>query len=291
MNFSSFLEKIFMLSIDTLFSLIPRRIPDGKSLKECKLVSHRGDHDGNKTLIENTMAAFDRVLDNHIWGLEFDIRWTHDLIPVVVHDEDLMRLFGSPLKVRNLTFEQLRNDFPLIPSLEEVINKYGEPLHLFAEIKKEVYPDPGFQNTCLTRLFAGLEPVKDYHVLSLSPEMFTVINFAPEYSFVPVAETNIREMSRLALEHNFGGVCGHYLMLTDEITKKHHDKGQQTGTGYTASANCLFNEINRGTDWIFSNNAVKIQKIIDKYTQRDSADNADNRPGHAGGKGTGKYGP
>jgi glycerophosphoryl diester phosphodiesterase len=291
MNLSSFLENIFMLSIDTLFSLIPRRIPDSKSFKQCKLVSHRGDHDGNKTIIENTMAAFDRVLDNHIWGVEFDIRWTRDLIPLVYHDEDLMRLFGSPLKVRNLTFDELRKDFPLIPTLEEVINKYGESLHMFAEIKAERYPDPVFQNKRLKSLFAGLEPVTDYHVLSLSPDMFTVIDFAPEYSFVPVAETNIREMSNFALEHNLGGICGHYLMLTDEIAKKHHSKGQQTGTGYTASANCLFNEINRGTDWIFSNNAVKVQKIIDRYSKHELADDSDNRPGHTGGKGTGKYGP
>ena len=265
MALTSFIEKMFTFTADTLFSLIPRRIPDTESLKNCKIIAHRGDHDGNKTIFENTIPAFDRVLENNIWGVEFDIRWTRDLIPVVFHDEDLMRLFGSPLKVRSLTFEQLRKDFPLIPSLEEVIQKYGKKLHMLVEIKEEVYPDPALQNKRLNDLFAGFEPVKDYHVLSLCPDMFTIINFAPKYSFVPVAETNIREMSELALKNNFGGVCGHYLILSDGIAKKHHEKGQRTGTGYTASANCLFREINRGTDWIFSNNAVSVQKILNRY--------------------------
>ena len=139
---------------------------------------------------------------------------------------------------------------------------------MLAEIKEERYPDPVLQNKRLKELFDALEPVKDYHVLSLCPDMFTIINFAPDYSFVPVAESNIKEMSRLALDNNFGGVCGHYLFLTNEIAKKHHEKGQRTGTGYTASANCLFNEINRGTDWIFSNDAVKMQKILNRYKKK-----------------------
>ena len=154
MSLASLAEKIFMLTVDTLFSLIPRRIPDALSLKNCKIIAHRGDHDGNKTIFENTMTAFDRVLENNIWGLEFDIRWTRDLIPVVFHDEDLMRLFGSPLKIRDLTFEQIRKDFPLVPSLEEVIQKYGKKLHMLVEIKEEVYPDPALQNKRLKDLFS-----------------------------------------------------------------------------------------------------------------------------------------
>jgi len=265
MTLATLIEKSFMFTANALFALIPRRIPDKESLAQCKIIAHRGDHDGNKKILENTMPAFDRVLENNIWGFEFDIRWTRDLIPVVFHDEDLMRLFGSPLKIKNLTFDQIRKDFPLVPSLEEVIQKYGKKLHMLAEIKEEVYPDPSLQNKRLKDLFATLEPVKDYHVLSLCPDMFTVINFAPEYAFIPVAETNIQEMSELALDNNFGGVCGHYIFLTDEIAKMHHEKGQRTGTGYTASANCLFHEINRGTDWIFSNNPVRVQKILDRY--------------------------
>jgi glycerophosphoryl diester phosphodiesterase len=37
---------------------------------------------------------------------------------------------------------------------------------------------------------------------------------------------------------------------------------QKMGTGYIGSKNCLFRELNRGIEWIFSNNAADLQKIV-----------------------------
>jgi len=38
--------------------------------------------------------------------------------------------------------------------------------------------------------------------------------------------------------------------------------GQSIGTGYICSKNCLIRELNRGVKWIFSNNAVELQGIL-----------------------------
>ena len=40
-----------------------------------------------------------------------------------------------------------------------------------------------------------------------------------------------------------------------------------TFTGFISSKNCLFRELNRSVDWIFSNDAVKIQKIRNRYLE------------------------
>jgi glycerophosphoryl diester phosphodiesterase len=45
---------------------------------------------------------------------------------------------------------------------------------------------------------------------------------------------------------------------------KHRKNGQPVGTGYPASKNCLYREINRGVEWIFSNNAGELQGIANK---------------------------
>ena len=37
------------------------------------------------------------------------------------------------------------------------------------------------------------------------------------------------------------------------------------GTGFIHSRNALFRELNRGIEWIFSNRAVHIQGIVDRY--------------------------
>jgi glycerophosphoryl diester phosphodiesterase len=43
------------------------------------------------------------------------------------------------------------------------------------------------------------------------------------------------------------------------MVEHHHKKDQQVGTGFIESRGCLFRELNRGTDWIFSNNSVALQ--------------------------------
>ena len=40
-------------------------------------------------------------------------------------------------------------------------------------------------------------------------------------------------------------------------------------TGYVNSKNCLFRELNRGVEWIFSDNAVELQKMVDQLLQSD----------------------
>ncbi len=99
--------------------------------------------------------------------------------------------------------------------------------------------------------------------MTLTPNMFDLITFAPPSSFIPIAMLNMSEFSKLSLSKNYRGVAGHYLLLTRAILGKHHGNGQLVGTGYPASRNCLFREVNRGVEWIFSNNAGELMKIID----------------------------
>ena len=262
------IEKALIRCIDFIFMLLPRQAPAPDKLKACKIVSHRGEHD-NITVCENTIAAFDRALEQGIWGIEFDVRWTRDLQPVVVHDPDLERVFGIETTVAEVEFDELRSLCPQVPLLSEVVTKYGRKIHFMIELKKESYRDPARQNAIFKDLFSSLQPGNDYHLMTLAPEMFDLITFAPPSSFIPIAMLNMSKFSSLALGKNYRGVAGHYLLLTNTILKKHHKKGQQVGTGYPASKNCLFREVNRGVEWIFSNNAGKLMTIISRLTKSE----------------------
>jgi glycerophosphoryl diester phosphodiesterase len=44
---------------------------------------------------------------------------------------------------------------------------------------------------------------------------------------------------------------------------------QNLATGYVNSKNCLFRELNRGVEWIFSDNAVALQKIVNQLLQKE----------------------
>jgi glycerophosphoryl diester phosphodiesterase len=259
----SWIEKLFHSIADGLMAGLPQSLPNKEQLERCKLVSHRGEYD-NREILENTLPAFDRVRDYPVWGIELDIRWTKDLQPIVFHDADFQRLFGSSQLVSSMTMSEIRSEFPLIPSLEEVILRYGKKLHLMMEMKKEVYPDPKYQSHMLRDLFSGLEPQKDFHLLSMIPEMFEFIHFVPTHTFLPIAQMNIHELSEIAIRQNYGGITGHYWFLTDRLKKRHQDIGQKVGTGFANSRNCLFREINRGVDWIFSNKALHMHSIVSK---------------------------
>jgi len=266
MRIPPFIEKNFHLISDFIFSIWPQPIPDKKRLMECKIISHRGEHD-NISVIENSISAFENTLQKGIWGIELDLRWTKDLHPVIFHDPNLKRLFHSDTEISQLSLSELQKQYPLIPTLDEVVQKFGKKVHLMLEIKKEFYPDLEYQNQVLQQIFSPLEPFTDFHILSLSPEMFPMITFVEKSNFLPIAELNFTALSRIALKNNYCGITGHYLFLSNSILQKHRNIGQKIGTGFISSRNALFRELNRGIDWIFSNHAGKLQDIRDQYLQ------------------------
>jgi len=267
MKIPRILEKRILRTLDEFYSRWPQTVPAKDRLQHCKIVSHRGDYD-NRSIFENTMDAFDRVRAQGIWGIEFDLRWTADLCPVVIHDADLRRVFGSQLTIRQTTLAALKAHCPPVPTAAELIQRYGKKIHLMIEIKAEHYPDPVAQNRILKELLSPLAPVKDYHLLTLSPEMFDLIECVPRSALIPIAYLNFLQLSKLAIEKNYSGFAGHYILLTRSRLKKHKKFKQKLATGYVNSKNCLFRELNRGVEWIFSDNAVALQKVVNQLLQK-----------------------
>lgn len=251
-----------MASADRVTAVLPQRRPSLEALQGAQLVSHRGEHD-NRTVYENTLQAFRLAREAGVWGIEFDLHWTRDGVPVVIHDPDGRRVFGDEAVVAQLDFEALRRRLPLVPSLAEVVAEFGSQCHLMIELKNAAFPDPVAQQAMLEEVLAPLAPVRDYHFLALEPELFTHASFAPPASLLPVAELNVGELSELALAKGFGGLTGHYLLLGRHTVNAHHAFGQQIGTGHIGSRNALYRELNRGVNWIFSNDAVAMQGLVD----------------------------
>jgi glycerophosphoryl diester phosphodiesterase len=265
MRFFHILENGLQNLFNAFYSIWPRPSADKDRLKNAKIIAHRGEHD-NQTVLENTLAAFDRARAAGVWGFECDLRWTRDLQPVIVHDPDLMRVFGINAAVGELDLDELKSACPLVPTLEEVIRRFGKELHVMLEIKEEAYPDPVHQNKVLADALGALRPREDFHIITLNPDMFRVMTSLPPSTFIPVARWNFARLSRLARQENYGGLAGHYRLLTTGTVKTHHDLHQRVGTGYIDSKNCLFRELNRGVDWIFSNCAAALQRTVDQLT-------------------------
>jgi glycerophosphoryl diester phosphodiesterase len=263
------LESTLLAAIDGVQARIPRPRPDAGRLKACRIISHRGEHD-NRTCFENTLPAFDAAAAAGVWGIELDIRWTRDLHPVVIHDPDLIRLHGQAHRVAETPLEELKRLCPLVPALSEVIRRYGGKVHLMVEIKQEVYPDPLRQDRVLAELFSGLAPGTDFHFMSLAPPVFAWLRSMPRSALIPIARTDVAALTRLCLAEGYGGLAGHYALISGSRLARLQAAGLQVGTGYTGSRSLLFREVNRGVDWIFSDRAVAVQGMLGRLQSSES---------------------
>ncbi len=68
------------------------------------IMAHRGES-GN--IPENTLLALEAAVKIGVDVLESDIRFTKDNVPILYHDEDLVRITGKDEKVRKKTLDEL----------------------------------------------------------------------------------------------------------------------------------------------------------------------------------------
>ncbi|HBD09681.1 MAG TPA: glycerophosphodiester phosphodiesterase [Syntrophobacteraceae bacterium] len=260
------IERHYQRLSDWLFARLPQSPPTSRQAQQCRIVAHRGQHDG-VAVMENTVPAFDAARNAGVWGIELDVRWTRDLEPVVFHDPDCRRLFGEPTRLAELSWGEIQSRLPTIPSLLRVIERYGKQLHLMVCVKPEIYPNPTYQRDLLRDLLSTLSPQSDYHLLAIDTALFRHLTFAPRECFLPIADVNWRELSRQAITQRYAGIAGHYWLITQARIRQHQRYGQQTGTGFVSSRNCLFREIRRRVDWVFSNCAAKLQAICGELAE------------------------
>lgn len=262
-------ERGFMHLMDGLFSRWPQPVPSLAVLRAARIISHRGEHD-NIRVLENTLAAFDGAAAAGVWGIELDVRWTADLVPVVAHDADLARVHNDGGRIADLSWLALRRRAPAIPLLTEVVARYGRRLHLMIEIKANAWPDARRQSLGLGEILSGLRPGEDYHFMALRAETLSAIEGFPAHSRLAIAYHWPDRLSRWVRRQGWGGLCTHYALLRRPLVLAHHDRDQKVGTAYPTSANCLFRELNRGVDWIFSNHAARLQAIVHSEIQRQA---------------------
>lgn len=254
------LDKALLSIVDAGFAAMPRPRPSPEQAQRVRILSHRGERD-DRQVIENTFEAFDPLIGSGVWGLEFDIRWSKDLQPVVIHDATAERGHGIPLRLSECTREAFRRAVPAAPTLEAFIERYAEHFHLMIELKPERYPDPAMQADRLRHCLGDLQPVRDYHLMSLDPELLAALPGFDPACLIPIARFNARAVSQIAAQQRYGGIGGHYLLFGNSLLRQHHEAGRKVGIGFPDSRFSLYREISREADWLFSNRALAMEKL------------------------------
>ncbi|MGQ0586824.1 MAG: glycerophosphodiester phosphodiesterase [Gammaproteobacteria bacterium] len=252
------LDQAFLKTVDALYAL-PRHRPTAAQLEAVAIVSHRGQRDAPGVL-ENTYAAFDPLRGSGVFGLEFDVRWTRDLVPVVFHDADFLRLYGSRARLADLGLADVLARFPQVPTLHELVRRYSGEFHLMVELKAERYPDPGLQDRRLAEALAPALASSRCHVLSLAPEMFARLPSLPAARTLGIARLNSGAIGAEAQASKRGGFACHYAALRARHIRAHHGAGQRVGSGFPTSPALLYREAARGVDWVFTNRALQLER-------------------------------
>ncbi|HSO18364.1 MAG TPA: glycerophosphodiester phosphodiesterase family protein [Desulfosarcina sp.] len=267
MRLRDFMEQAFLAGADHIVARCRQHPPSARRLAAARLVAHRGAYD-NRSIFENTLAAFETFDRAGGWGIELDVRWTREGVPVVSHDPDGRRLFGVPRPIADMDLATLQRRLPLVPTLASVVTRFGGRRHLMVEIKCLFQDDPVLSRERLQRQLGGLHPGRDYHLLSLDARLLERLAFAPSQACLPIARVNPGPAALAAIAHAWGGIAGHYaLMRRPHIAALHH-RGFGVGTGFVNSVNCLYRELLRGVDWLFSDRALALQRVLSRAQRK-----------------------
>lgn len=129
---------VMMLLISLyLFLIAPAaKRPDDSRLRGW-LYAHRGLHDGNVNVPENSMAAFRLAMEKG-YGMELDVQLTRDGQLVVHHDGSLRRICGVDRLIRECDFDDLPllPDGSRIPLLREVLAMVNGRSPIIVEVKR-----------------------------------------------------------------------------------------------------------------------------------------------------------
>lgn len=123
-----------------VFLLMPRLAgrPDMTPLRAVQY-AHRGLHDNRSDAPENSLKAF-RLAVERGFGIELDVQLSKDKVPVVFHDDSLLRVCGVDKKVGELTLAELKtlrllDSAETIPTFEEFLQLVNGRVPLIVEIK------------------------------------------------------------------------------------------------------------------------------------------------------------
>ncbi len=150
--------------------------------------AHRGLHDPESGVIENSLSAFRSAWENG-FGIELDVRLSADREAMVFHDRDLERMTAARGRVEDLDSEQLvglklGGSQDRIPLLREVLERVDGRVPLLVELKTNNERGRRLCTALVERVATLVRPYRDSvaamsfssaamrHLRKTSPEIF-----------------------------------------------------------------------------------------------------------------------
>lgn len=253
------IESLFNTAANLTWGLFAK-IPSDGVKRNAKIVAHRGVHE-NGLAVENSRDAFRLAIENKIWGIEFDVRWTKDDVPVVHHDSDCQRVYNCARVIAESTFAELKKDAPDIMSLEEAIQQFSQKIVLMIELKDSLRGHAA-RSDRLEKLLSRLIPRKHFYLLALDPQILESVLFVSKKAMMAVATRQVNTTMKQTLNFGYGNIAGSFLLLTKRHLKLCRENGIAVGTGFIESRGALYAELNRGVELIFTDHPIRLKSYL-----------------------------
>jgi len=139
---------IFIIPYLFYFSLFataaPQELPTIKPNLNILKIAHRGS---KKFAPEDTIPAFEKAIELGFDYVEIDVHYTKDGLPVIIHDQSLVRTTGVFRNVKDLTLEEIRRfdagrwfgekfKGTKVPSLEDALKVMQGHIKLYLDQKE-----------------------------------------------------------------------------------------------------------------------------------------------------------
>lgn len=172
-------------------------------------IAHRGYHDLNRSRWENTLSAFDAAVERN-FAIECDVHLSADGVPVVFHDDDLVRLAGRDGYVWQRTAAEMGalrigGTADHAPTLAAMLDRVAGRVPLVVELKGTPGHDGGLVAKVaeLLRAYPGRAAIMSF-------DHWLVRQFPTEASGIPAGLT--------AYGHRQSDIEAHFSMLGNGIS-------------------------------------------------------------------------
>ena len=205
------------------------------------ILGHRG---ASAVAPENTLAAFSRAIHDGADGIEFDVRLSHDRVPVVIHDATLRRTGLTEGVVGELTSQELRKvdvgtwfhksgvsySDEKLPTLSEVFGWFASNSGLlYVEMKCESVEGPALaagvvdliQETNLHEhvIVESFDLAALAEVKRIDGKVRTAALFEPKLSR-PIATIRRLRMIDLARLHGADEIALHHTLASTQVVEE-----------------------------------------------------------------------
>jgi len=246
------------------------------------IIAHRG---ASELAPENTFAAFQKAIEDGADGIEFDVRLTRDLVPVVYHDAKLKRLGRCKGHVSNFMSSELQTldvgswfneknpgksngkfSLETVPTLERLLEFLGGYKGLlYVEMKcREDGTDALPEAVCRTIRQSDLLPqiiVKSFNleavrrIRRLLPEVRTAALFAPK--ILDVLQKKKRLLKK-AQECEADEISIHFSLATEKFIRRAEKKNLPVTIWTADSPSWVKRAVNLGINAIITNNPARL---------------------------------